>query len=159
MPTRKALTSLIVAIFLLIAVPVVVEPQEPTRVWRIGFLGAGSYAAGDPRVEALRQGFRELGYVEGRNLAFEFRWARGNADRLPTLAAELAKLKVDAIVTQGTQATDGARRAVTTVPIVFAVAGDPVGTGLVTSLARPGGNVTGLTEACPSSSPPSSSSS
>ena len=159
MPTRKALTSLIVAIFLLIAVPVVVEPQEPTRVWRIGFLGAGSYSSGDPRVEALRQGLRELGYAEGRNLAFEFRWARGNADRLPTLAAELAKLKVDAIVTQGTQATDGARRAVTTVPIVFAVAGDPVGTGLVTSLARPGGNVTGLAEACPSSSPPSSSSS
>ena len=126
-----------------------VEAQEPPRVWRIGFLGSGSYSSGDPRVEALRRGFRELGYAEGRNLAFEFRWADGNADRLPALAAELVKLKVDAIVTQGTQATDAARRAVTTIPIVFAVAGDPVGTGLVSSLARPGGNVTGLTDIAP----------
>jgi putative ABC transport system substrate-binding protein len=87
--------------------------------------------------------------LEGRNLAFEFRWARGNANRLPALAAELAKLKVDAIVTEGTQATDAARRAVTTIPIVFSVAGDPIGSGLVTSLARPGGNVTGLTDIAP----------
>ena len=150
MPTRRtALARLITAVFLLVVAPGAVEPQEPTRVWHIGFLGAGSYSSGDPRVEALRQGLRELGYAEGRNLAFEFRWARGNADRLSTLAAELAKLKVDAIVTQGTQATNAARRAVTTVPIVFAVAGDPVGTGLVTSLARPGGNVTGLTDIAP----------
>jgi len=79
----------------------------------------------------------------------EFRWAGGNADRLPALAAELAKVKVDVIVAQGTQATDAARRAVTAIPIVFAVAGDPVGTGLVTSLARPGRNVTGLTDIAP----------
>jgi ABC-type uncharacterized transport system substrate-binding protein len=149
MPMRKALTKLLTAIFLFVAVPVAVESQEPTRVWRVGFLGPGSYSPGDPRVEALRQGFRELGYVEGRNLAVEFRWAGGNASRLPALAAELAQLKVDAIITQGTQATDAARRAVRTVPIVFAVAGDPVGTGLVTSLARPGGNVTGLTDIAP----------
>ena len=90
-----------------------------------------------------------MGYVEGRNLAFEFRWADGNASRLSALAGELGKLKVDAIVTQGTQATDMARRAVTSIPIVFAVAGDPVGTGLVSSLARPGGNVTGLTDIAP----------
>jgi putative ABC transport system substrate-binding protein len=146
---RQTLTRLIAAAFLLVAAPVAVEAQEPTRVWRIGFLGSGSYSSNDPRVEALRRGLRELGYAEGRNLAFEFRWAGGNADRLPTFAAELAKLKVDAIVTQGTQATDAARRAVTTIPIVFAVAGDPVGTGLVTSLARPGGNVTGLTDIAP----------
>ena len=146
---RQTLTGLITAAFLLVAVPVAVEAQEPTRVWRIGFLGSGSYSSNDPRVEALRRGLRELGYAEGRNLAFEFRWAGGNADRLPTFAAELAKLKVDAIVTQGTQATDAARRAVTTIPIVFAAAGDPVGTGLVTSLARPGGNVTGLTDIAP----------
>jgi len=130
-------------------VPIAVTAQAPPRVWRIGFLGPGSPASGDPRVEALRRGFRELGYAEGQNLAFEFRWADGNANRLPQLAAELAKLKVDTIVTQGTQATDAARRAVTTIPIVFAVAGDPVGTGLVTSLARPGGNVTGLTDIAP----------
>ena len=133
----------------LLAAPLAAEAQEPTRVWRIGFLGSGSYSSNDPRVEALRRGLRELGYGEGRNLAFEFRWARGNSDRPPTLAAELAKLKVDAIVTQGTQATEAARRAATTIPIVFAVAGDPVGTGLVVSLARPGGNVTGLTDVAP----------
>jgi putative ABC transport system substrate-binding protein len=143
------LTRLISAVLLLVAVPVAVKAQEPPRVWRIGFLGSGSSSSGDPRVEALRRGFRELGYAEGQNLAFEFRWADENANRLPQLAAELAKLKVDTIVTQGTQATDAARRAVTTVPIVFAVAGDPVGTGLVTSLARPGGNVTGLTDIAP----------
>src|SRR6185369_2346988 len=146
---RQTLTRLIAAAFLLVAVPVAVEAQEPTRVWRIGFLGSGSYSSNDPRVEALRRGLRELGYAEGRNLAFEFRWAGGNGDRLPALAAELAKLKVDVIVTQGTQATDAARRAVTTIPIVFSVAGDPIGSGLVTSLARPGGNVTGLTDIAP----------
>jgi putative ABC transport system substrate-binding protein len=133
----------------LLAASLAAEAQESTRVWRIGFLGSGSYSSGDPRVEALRRGLRELGYAEGRNLVIEFRWAGGNANRLPVLAAELAKLKVDAIVTQGTQATDAARRSATTIPIVFAVAGDPIGTGLVTSLARPGGNVTGLTDIAP----------
>jgi putative ABC transport system substrate-binding protein len=130
-------------------VPIAVRAQEQPRVWRIGFLGPGSSSSNDARVEALRRGFRELGYAEGQNVAFEFRWADGNANRLPRLAAELARLKVNAIVTQGTQATEAARRAVTTIPIVFAVAGDPVGTGLVTSLARPGGNVTGLTDIAP----------
>jgi putative ABC transport system substrate-binding protein len=133
----------------LLAAPLAAEAQEPTRVWRIGFLGAGAYSSGDPRVEALRRGLRELGYVEGRNLAIEFRWAEGNSNRLPALAAELATLKIDAMVSQGTQATDAARRAATTIPIVFAVAGDPIGTGLVSSLARPGGNVTGLTDIAP----------
>ena len=146
---RQTLTGLIAAALLFVALVASVEAQGPTRVWRIGFLGPGAPSSNDPRVEALQRGLRELGYVEGRNLAFEFRWARGNADRLAALAAELAQLKVDAIVTQGTQATDAARRAVTTIAIVFAVAGDPVGTGLVTSLARPGGNVTGLTDIAP----------
>ena len=149
MAMRQTLIRLIAAVLLLVATAVAVEAQEPTRVWRVGFLGSGSHTSGDPRVEALRRGLRELGYAEGRNLAFEFRWAGGNGDRLPALAAELAKLKVDAIVTQGTQATDAARRAVTTIPIVFSVAGDPIGSGLVTSLARPGGNVTGLTDIAP----------
>ncbi len=133
----------------LLAAPLAAEAQQPIRVWRIGFLGPGSYSSGDPRVEALRLGLRELGYAEGRNLAFEFRWAEGNAGRLPALAAELAKLKIDTVVTQGTQATDAARRAITTTPIVFSVAGDPIGDGLVASLARPGGNVTGLTDIAP----------
>lgn len=150
MAMTQTLARLITVVFLLVAVSVAVEAQEPaSRVWRIGFLGPGSSSSGDPRIEALRRGLRELGYAEGRNLALEFRWAEGNAERLPALAAELAKVKVDAIVTQGTQATDAARRAVTNIPIVFAVAGDPVGTGLVTSLARPGGNVTGLTDIAP----------
>jgi putative tryptophan/tyrosine transport system substrate-binding protein len=149
MEMRQMLSKLMTAVFLLVAMPAAVDAQEPTRVWRIGFLGSGSSSSGDPRVEALRRGLRELGYAEGRNLAFEFRWARGNANRLPALAAELAKLKVDTIVTQGTQATDAARHAVTTIPIVFSVAGDPIGTGLVISLARPGGNVTGLTDIAP----------
>jgi ABC-type uncharacterized transport system substrate-binding protein len=133
----------------LLAAPLAAGAQQPIRVWRIGFLGPGSYSSGDPRVEALRLGLRELGYVEGRNLALEFRWAGGNATRLPALAAELAKLKIDTVVTQGTQATDAARRAITTIPIVFSVAGDPIGDGLVASLARPGGNVTGLTDIAP----------
>jgi putative ABC transport system substrate-binding protein len=140
--------AVVLAVSLTLA-PLVGESQETPRVWRIGFLGAGSRSSADPRVEAIRRGFQELGYAEGRNLALEFRWAGGNADRLPALAAELARVKVDAIVTQGTQATDAARRAVTSIPIVFAVAGDPVGTGLVASLARPGGNVTGLTDIAP----------
>jgi ABC-type uncharacterized transport system substrate-binding protein len=131
MAMRQTLIRLIAAVLLLVATAVAVEAQEPTRVWRVGFLGSGSHTSGDPRVEALRRGLRELGYAEGRNLAFEFRWAGGNGDRLPVLAAELAKLKVDVIVTQGTQATDAARRAVTTIPIVFSVAGDPIGSGLV----------------------------
>jgi putative tryptophan/tyrosine transport system substrate-binding protein len=142
---RFLLTSLAGAF----AGPLAVRAQEPARIWRIGFLGSGSHSAGDPRVEALRRGFGELGYADGRNLAIEFRWADGNANRLPLLAAELAKLKLDAIVSQGTQATDAARRAATTIPIVFAVAGDPVGTGLVSSLSRPGRNVTGLSDIAP----------
>jgi putative tryptophan/tyrosine transport system substrate-binding protein len=148
-PMRRSLTRLITAALLVVVAPIGVESQDSTKVWRIGFLGAGSPSSSDPRVEALRQGLRELGYTEGRNLTLEFRWASGNANRLPALAAELANARVDAIVTQGTQATDAARRAVRTIPIVFAVAGDPVGTGLVTSLARPGGNVTGLTDIAP----------
>jgi putative tryptophan/tyrosine transport system substrate-binding protein len=142
---RFLLTSLAGAF----AGPLAIRAQEPARIWRIGFLGSGSHSAGDPRVEALRRGFGELGYADGRNLAIEFRWADGNANRLPLLAAELAKLKLDAIVSQGTQATDAARRAATTIPIVFAVAGDPVGTGLVSSLSRPGRNVTGLSDIAP----------
>ena len=145
---RRIALAVVLAISLVHAT-VAVEGQEPTRVWRIGFLGAGSYSPGDPRVEALRRGFQELGYAEGRNLVLELRWAGGHADRLPALAAELAKVKIDAIVTQGTQATDAARRTATSIPVVFAVAGDPVGTGLVTSLARPGGHVTGLTDIAP----------
>jgi putative ABC transport system substrate-binding protein len=100
----------------------------------------------DPPSGPQQDALRELGYVEGQNLAIEFRWAEGNADRLPALAAELTKLKVDVIVTPGTEPTVAAQRATTMIPIVVTVMSDPVGPGLVRSLARPRGNVTGLTD-------------
>jgi putative ABC transport system substrate-binding protein len=95
--------------------------------------------------EVFRQGLRELGYVEGRNLTIEYRWAAGKEERLPELAAELVRLKVDIIVASATPTIVAAKRATSTIPIVMAAVGDPVGSGLVASLARPGGNVTGLT--------------
>ena len=119
--------------------------QAPVNVSRIGFLGATSIAGAKSRVEAVRAGLRDLGYVEGKNLAIEFRWADGMYDRLPSLAAELVRLKVDVIVTGGTPGTRAAKQATTTIPIVMAVSGDAVATGLISSLARPGGNITGTT--------------
>lgn len=121
--------------------------QQPARIIRIGFLGvtSASLPASVIRVEALRAGLRDLGYVEGKNLTLEFRWAEGRHERLPELAAELVRLKVVVIVAQGTQGVSAAKQATTTIPIVMPVVADPVDTGLVASLARPGGNVTGLT--------------
>jgi putative ABC transport system substrate-binding protein len=119
--------------------------QQPAKVPRIGFLGAESASGYTSRVDALRAGLRELGYVEGKNIAIEFRWADGNNDRLPELAAELVRLKVDVIVTHAFPGTRAARQATTTIPIVTAAVADPVALGLVASLARPGGNVTGST--------------
>jgi putative ABC transport system substrate-binding protein len=118
---------------------------QPVNIRRIGFLGATSYAGFKSRVDALRAGLRELGYVEGKNVAIEFRWADGMYDRLPHLAAELVRLKVDVIVTGGTPGTRAAKQATTTIPIVMAVSGDAVATGLISSLPRPGGNITGTT--------------
>ncbi len=119
--------------------------QPPARIARIGFLGqtSASLSASVIRVEALRTGLRDLGYVEGKNLTIEFRWAEGKHERLPDLAAELVRLKVDVIVTQGTPGALAAKQATATIPIVMAVVADPVATGLVASLARPGGNITG----------------
>ena len=125
----------------LLAAPLAAEAQQPAKIPRIGILRSGSPP--DPFVEAFRQGLRELGYVEGRNISIEYRWAKGRNERLPDLAADLVRLKVDIIVVGGFQAL-AAKRATTTIPIVMAVAPDPVGTGLVASLARPGGNVTGF---------------
>jgi len=115
----------------------------------MGFIGTTSASELASRVEALRAGLRDLGYVEGKNIAIEFRWADGKYERLPGLAAELVRLKVDVIVTQGTPATQAAMRATTTIPIVMLGTGDPLRTGLVASLSRPGGNVTGLTQLAP----------
>src|SRR5262249_35474943 len=120
------------------------EAQQPKKVPRIGYLAPGSPSAGVPTLEAFRQGLRELGYMEGKNLIIEYRWAEGKADRLPPLAAELVRLKVDAIFASGAvQPALAAKNATTTIPIVFVAVGDPVALGLVASLARPGGNITG----------------
>src|SRR5262249_52551289 len=128
----------------LLAAPLAAKAQQPAHVARIGFLATNNVAANPHLPEAFLQGLRDLGYVEGRNVVIEYRDGEGKLERLPALAAELVALKVDVIVAPGTPQALGAKQATRTLPIVFAVAGDPVGSGLVTSLARPGGNVTGL---------------
>jgi len=117
--------------------------QKPMPV--IGYLGLGSPASRVSLLNAFREGLNETGYVEGRNVAIEYRWAGGDTERLGALAAELVALKVDVLVTAGgTLAAQAAMRASSTLPIVFASVGDPVAEGIVTTLARPGGNITGL---------------
>jgi putative ABC transport system substrate-binding protein len=117
--------------------------QQQNRVWRIGFLGQPAAAGIADRIEALRAGLREFGYVEGKNLTIDFRWAEDRYERLPALAGELVPLKPDVIVTHGAAGVRAAKNATATIPIVMANVGDPVAVGLVASLARPGGNVTG----------------
>jgi putative tryptophan/tyrosine transport system substrate-binding protein len=128
----------------LLASPLAAEAQPAPKIARIGYLSPN--LGGSPRLsEAFRQGLRDLGYIEGRNVVIEFRDAEGKPERFPALAAELVALKVDVIVTTGgTPAALAAKQATKTIPIVFTATADPVGSGLVTSLARPGGNVTGL---------------
>jgi len=127
----------------LLAAPLAADAQQAAKIARIGYLA--SNLAASPRLhEAFLQGLRDLGYVEGRNVVIEYRDAEGKYERLPALAAELVALKVDVIVVGAAPQALAARQATRTLPIVFAAAGDPVGSGLVTSLARPGGNVTGL---------------
>jgi ABC-type uncharacterized transport system substrate-binding protein len=126
-----------------------VEAQQPTKVPRIGFLSAFSGSSLSARIEAFRQGLRELGYVEGKNVVIESRYAEGRLDRLTDLAAELVRLKVDVIVTGGPSPTRATKEATVTIPIVMALDNDPVGSGFVASLARPGGNITGLATLSP----------
>src|SRR5712692_1525732 len=128
----------------LLVVPLAAEAQAPAKVPRIGFLSARPPTDNPYFIESFRQGLRELGYVEGQNIAIEYRFAEGRPERLPALAAELVRLKVDVIVAGGPPAPAAAKQATGTIPIVFAVAADPVAVGLVASLARPGGNITGL---------------
>jgi len=116
---------------------------QSAKTYRIGYLGPTSAAGAASRIEAMRAGLRELGYVEGKNLVIEFRWADDNYERLPQFAVDLARLKVDVIVTHGTPGAHAALKATTTIPIVMATAGDALLTGLVTNLARPEGNITG----------------
>jgi len=130
------------------AAPLAAEAQQAAKIPRIGYL-TGSLAASPHLPEAFRQGLRDLGYVESRNVVIEYRDAEGKLERLPALAAELVALKVDVIVAGGTPVALAAKQATRTLPIVFAAAADPVTDGLVTSLARPGGNVTGLSALTP----------
>src|SRR5262245_14447809 len=124
---------------LLFAVGVFAQAQQTKKVFRVGILEN----APSPRTEAFRQGLRDLGYVEGQNLAIESRF--GTGDRLPDLAAELVRLKVDVIFAPLTPGIQAAKNATRSIPIVMAIPGDPIGSGLVAGLARPGGNITGLT--------------
>ena len=123
--------------------PLVVEAQQSPKLYRVGLLIGASQAFVTPYIEIFRQALRALGYVEGQNIAFESRYADGHYDRLRALAAELIQLKVDLLVTEGTPPTRAATQATKTIPIVMTVTGDPVAAGLVTNLARPGGNLTG----------------
>ena len=138
--------------FLLIAVVLSassVEAQQPRKVPRIGVLFPGSPATFTQRTEAFIQGMKELGYVEGKTITIEWRWAEDKVERMPDLAAELVKLNLDMIVANGTPAIKALKAATKTIPILMAVVGDPIGTGLVQSLARPGGNLTGLSIVAP----------
>ena len=125
------------------------EAQQPTKVIPIGYLTGESLSANAARTESFRQGLRELGYVEGKNIVIDYRWAEGKLDRLPELADELVRLKVNVVVTGAPAATRAAKAATSTIPIVMTNDPDPVANGFVASLARPGGNITGLSTFAP----------
>ena len=140
-------SSILVAVALL-ALGEIADAQQPKKVPRIGFLTA-SPSVFPGRIEAFRQGLRELGYVEGKNIVIDWRYTEGKLDHAPALAAELVRLKVDIIVSSGPTLTNILKETTTTIPIVMGYHTDPVGTGLVASLARPGGNITGLSVLSP----------
>ena len=146
---KKAAVLSILSAVVLLAVAVIAEAQQPKKVPRIGYLTASTPVAQLPGTEALREGLREFGYVEGQNIAIEFRYAEEKPERLPALAADMVRLKVDVIVTGGPTATRTAKETTNTVPIVMSQDSDPVGNGFVASLARPGGNITGLATLSP----------
>jgi putative ABC transport system substrate-binding protein len=133
----------------LLALSFPAQAQQPAKIPRIGFLIGSSPSANAARIEAFRQGLRELGYVEGKNFVIEFRSAEGKVDRLPELAAEIVRLKVDVIVTTGPIINRPVKEATSTIPIVMGFDNDPVGNGFVASLARPSGNMTGLSSLAP----------
>lgn len=134
----------VIALLTIGVAPLRTFAQQPAKTPRVGLLGVTSAAGYARQVEAMRQGFRDLGYVEGQNIVIEYRWAEGRYDLLPALAAELIRLQPDIIITSG-PGTRVLKEATTTIPIVMAVGGDAVASGLVASLARPGGNITGST--------------
>src|SRR5438132_6617334 len=141
------ITILVVALSLDLAY--FAQAQQQTKIPRIGYLSGNFLSSESARIETFRQGLRELGYVEGKNILVEYRYAEGKLDRLPALAAELVRLKVDIIVSGGPQVTRTAKEATGTIPIVMGFDYDPVGNGFVASLARPGGNITGLSTLAP----------
>jgi putative tryptophan/tyrosine transport system substrate-binding protein len=142
---RAIFVCLLLAVFL----PAGSSAQHAEKIPRIGYLGSVSPAANAARIEAFRQGLRELGYVEAKNIFIEYRSAEGQLDRLPGLAAELVRLKVDIIVTGGPPASRAVKEATSAIPVVMGFDTDPVGNGFVNSLARPGGNITGLSTLSP----------
>ena len=145
---RAGLLSILMAVALLTVV-VIAEAQQQAKAHKIGWLGTRSAPGPDSGSEVIRRDLHALGYVEGKNIAFEFRYSEGKLDRLPALADELVRLKVDVILTSSTPAVRAAKNATRTIPIVFLIAGDPVVDGLVDSLARPGENITGFTTISP----------
>jgi putative ABC transport system substrate-binding protein len=141
---RAAVPSSFVAVVLL-ALGVIAEAQQPKKVARIGYISSGDPASESNRIEAIRLALHDLGYIEGQNIAIEYRYAEGKQDRFPELAAELARLRVDIIVVGGDALARAAKNATKTIPIVMMGSGsDPVEIGLIESLARPGGNITAL---------------
>lgn len=143
-PGRRPILAILLCVGFL-GVPILASAQQPGKIHRIGILGATSASAYTVYLDAFRQGLRDLGYVEGKNVVIEARWADGRYERLPDLAGELVRSKVDLIVTHGPVGSRAAKQATSTIPVVMAVVGDAVATGLVESLSRPGGNVTGST--------------
>ena len=141
---KAAVPSILVAVVLL-AIGVIAEAQQPKKVPRIAYLaGRGDPSTPDPLIDAFRQGLRDLGYIEGKSIVVEYRYAEGKLDRIPSLVAELVQLKVDVLVSPALPAIRAAKQATKTIPIVMLANADPVATGIVDSLARPGGNITGL---------------
>jgi putative tryptophan/tyrosine transport system substrate-binding protein len=146
---KKATALSILIAIVVLAFGLIAEAQQPKKVPRIGYLSGSPPFSIAEHNEAFRQGLRELGYMEGKNIVIEWRSAEGKRDRLPALATELVHLKVDVIVTAGPLVTRAAKEATVTIPIVMAQDPDPVGNGFVASLARPGGNITGLSRIAP----------
>jgi putative tryptophan/tyrosine transport system substrate-binding protein len=146
---KKTAVRSVVVVVILLAIAVIAETQQSKKVPRIGYLATGLQSVAAPNIDAFRQGLRELGYVEGKNIEIEWRFGGYRVELLSNLATELVRLKVDMIVATGGPAVRAAKKETSTIPIVMAFSGDPVGTGLVPSLARPGGNITGLSYMAP----------
>ena len=141
--------GLLLVTYVLMVAGVVAEAQQPKKIPRVAFLGTASASIVADRIDALRKGLRDLGYVEGKNILIEYRFAEGKSNEITSIAAELARSKPDAIVTAGPAATRSAKQATVTIPVIMGNEGDPIGSGFVASLAQPGGNITGLSALSP----------